>query len=221
MNPLPALTYPAKRVWRWLFRPPQLLWLAAIVVILALLVMLSANSGLAWRFWSAPSLAAAEAWVAFLGVLATVIAIGAAYSELRIVMPRQELHVRREVTFMEDYGFAVSRVKFCNAPSGAVINSYRLEVWLENSRGLPDGVHGNPAWDSGGDTNWTRLYSGEPGFSDHHWVLQKNEPFFPDTVVWAPYVRLRTSPGRWRARWQTDRNSAREVLVFDVPTEAQ
>lgn len=189
-----------------------LIWLciAGGVVVIAFLVLLWASTEPPWAPWSAPAIATATVWIALLGVCATVIAIVAAYVELRTLFPRQELNVDADNTWalLEEGGGAW--VTFRNDASSALINAFRLEVRLENEDGSlsfarePDQWTQRSAWVQQGDTDYFAT----------HWIRQESTPFFPGSEIQGPRVDLKRDTGLfWRATWWTDRAGPVEVLL--------
>ena len=195
------------------------------VVAAAFLLLLSGSPKPGWAPWPTLSpnvpVEVAAAWVGFFGVLAAVIAIVAAYVELRTLFPAQELQVGVLRKPVEDWDLEICRLVFLNDTGGALISAYRIEVWVEDHRGFVQGHSSlDPSGPSGGDTGWDRVQSDEMRFFPFHWVLLRNEPFFPGTKIEAPFVDMRemsSDPLRWRAIWHTDRSSSEGTLTFDVP----
>ena len=174
--------------------------------------------------WSAPAIGTASVWIALFGVCATVVAIAAAYFEVRNVFPSQELDVRAQRKLVPDWDLEVTRVIFSNASENALINAYRLEVWLENDSGLTADYYGDrPSEKSGGGDGWARVPSDELNVHLFHWVLHRNEPFFPGTEEVGPYVDLSDDSGRytWHVVWHTDRATSGGTLILDVPSSPE
>ena len=197
-----------------------LVWLsvAGVVVLVAFLILLWASTEPAWAPWSAPAVETAAVWIALLGVCATVIAIVAAYVELRTLFPRQELDARVQRKLVPDYDLDFSRVIFSNKPESALINAYRLEVWLEDARGAKLSHYGpNPP----GSAEWERAPSDEMNFHLLHWVFLRDEPFFPGTEVEAPLVPVSADQATWRAIWHTDRATSDGTLSLEVPPDPE
>ena len=196
---------------------------AGLGVLAALLVLLWASTEPGWTPWSAPAISTASAWVAFFGVFAAVIAIIAAYVELRTLFPEQELTVRVERSYIDDYDIDLCRIIFANSKNRALISAYRLEVWVEDEQGRIQAEFTRDVnhRESGGDSDWTRLHGDEINYADFHWVRLRNEPFFPDTQVGSPYIDMSYQESRrairWRAIWHTDRSSSTSPLSFDIP----
>ena len=193
--------------------------LAAFVVGIAFLVLLSEATGRAPGPLPPPAVETAAAWVTFLGVCATVIAIVAAYVELRTVFPQQALIVEahRETRFYDaDSEYQIDHTR--NDKTSALINAYRLEVQLEDENGFVaffdehDHIHRffmEHRWQN--SASWEMPYSlgSAPSL---HWVMRKNEPFFPGSKVVGPIVPVGQWQ-RWRVTWWTDR-AGPEQKVF-------
>ena len=196
--------------------------LAVAIVALAFIPLLLATQKPGWAPWPGTPLPSidieiAAAWVAFFGVLATVIAIVAAYVELRTVFPTQRLRaeLRREDR-PDAYGSYRTYVIFTNDENDAVINAYRLEVTLldENGRTFSDDIGRIHAGDEG--TSWEVSTLEDIVF--YRWVQSKNEPFFPGVTISGPAPEVPDGAAQWRARWWTDRAGPREVIL-PIPTQ--
>lgn len=188
------------------------LFAAAAVVAVALLVLLWGTFKPDWGPLPTPTIGTAAAWVTFLGVCATVIAIVAAYVELRTIFPPQGLNVTLRRGPNRDDLQESSWVVFTNDVGRPIINTFRLEVRLEydNNQVLP--VEGRSDTHDG----W------EPRFDDgtfyHHWTKQANAPFFPGTTITAPWAPVEPfkpfeKASHWRATWWTDRAGPQEVVL--------
>lgn len=199
---------------RWLYA-------AFVVVLVAFVVLLSANIAGPPH---APSIDTAAAWIALLAVCATVVAIVAAYVELRTLFPRQDLDVRVQRKLVPDWDLDLTQVIFSNATGNALISAYRLEVWLENDRGFTAGYYGEAnSSRSGAGAGWNRVFSEEMNYHLFHWVLRRNEPFFPGTEETGPHVDLSDDHGRytWHVVWHTDRATSDGTLILDVPSSPE
>ena len=180
-------------------------WLRAAfaVVFVALLVLLWATPKPTWAPWptflSPPQIEIAAAWVAFFGVLAAVIAIVAAYIEVRTVFPTQELtaYVTRGPT---QTWFDASWVRFENKRGNALVNAYRLEVRLESPS--EQFLYGEAD-----EHGWSRVMSVDDTSTPwYHWAISRDSPLFPGTApVEGPAVAVEHEDAYWRATWWTDR----------------
>lgn len=184
------------------------LFAAAAVVAVALLVLLWGTFKPDLGPLPSPKIGTAAAWVTFLGVCATVIAIVAAYVELRTVFPPQGMSavLRRGIT---DYGESTG-VAFRNDRSNAIINAFRLEVKLEDDNGaVLQIMWGAPTEENGWESEF------DDGISYAHWIKQERSPFFPGTTVTAPQVSIQhhEEATHWRATWWTDRAGPQEVIL--------
>lgn len=166
----------------------------------------------------------AAAWVALFSVYATIIAIVAAYAELRTVFPRQVLSVDvgrakdfRDAsgTWKIDHTWVIIR----NDESNALVNAFRLEVRIENANGtVPsfdehDDVHRHFLETRWLGTPWMmETIDGPPNYL-FRWVRQGSEPFFPGTTICAPPVPIEEGMTHWRVTWWTDRAGPREVTL--------
>lgn len=218
---MPYLWSPKRRGRLLSGHTAALVWLvgAGLAVGAALFVLLWATFDRSLLVRSAPAIETASAWIAFFGVLAAVIAIVAAYVEIRTLFPAQELQVRVLRKPVDDWELDICRLVFSNESDSALINAYRLEVWVESPEGVTQGHYGrDPSGPSGGDAEWERAYGDEMHFFPFRWVLLRAAPFFPGTEVEAPFVDMSANPGKWRALWHADRSSSTGPLTFDIPT---
>ena len=188
-----------------------LLCVAALVVVLAFATLLRATPKPTWAPWPTflPPLQIelAAAWVAFFGVLAAVIAIGAAYLEIRNVFPTQELavSVKRGPTLTWS---DASWVEFENKRGNALVNAYRLEVKLESPS--EQFLYGEAD-----EHGWSRVMSVDDTSTPwYHWAISRDSPLFPGTApVEGPAVAVEHEDAYWRATWWTDRAGPKEVLL--------
>ena len=186
-----------------------LIWLctAGFVVVVAFATLLWASIEPAWVPWSAPAIETAAVWIALLGVCATVVAIVAAYVEVRTVFPTQELtaYVTRGPT---QTWFDASWVRFENKRGNALVNAYRLEVRLE--RPSEQFLYGEAD-----EHGWSRVMSVDDTSTPwYHWAISRDSPLFPGTSpVEGPAVPVNHEDAFWRATWWTDRAGPKEVLL--------
>ena len=162
-----------------------------------------------------PPWGAAEVYVSLFGVLATVVAILAAYLELNLVLdvtaPRQELSV--DLVEQND-GW---HVRFRNDTEGTMISAYRLHVRFldENGEASYDGI--SSPYEAGFDSPWERALDPEAGYAYHEWSRVSTNPFFPGTSEVAPNRSAWHRTGVWVARWHTDRAFGEERLPVPPP----
>ena len=177
------------------------LFAAAVVVAVALLVLLWGTFKPDLGTLPTPTIGTAAAWVTFLGVCATVIAIVAAYVELRTLFPQQVLIVEahRVTRFYDEYQIDHTWITFSNDETSALINAYRLEVQLEDENGFVAlfDEHDRDQqflmerqWQKSASWKMPYKLGAVPRL---HWVMIRNEPFFPGSKVVAPNVPT----GQW------------------------
>lgn len=149
----------------------------------------------------------ATLWIALIGVWSTVLAIMAAYTEVRTVFPPQGLHAVLTHGFT-DRGESTG-VVFHNGSGNAIINAFRLEVRLEDDNDAVLQIVGRSDEENG----WVSKF--DDGVSYNHWIKQENAPFFPGTTVTAPQVSIHhhEEATHWRATWWTDRAGPQEVVL--------
>lgn len=191
-----------------------LVWLcvAGVVVVIAFLILLWASTGRGQGSLSPPAIATAAVWIALLGVCATVVAIVAAYVELRTLFPSQELGVEAVNIWGIHQEGGGTWVIFRNETSNALINSFRLELRLENEDGSLLADREPDDWT--GALHWVQQQDLETNLFDTHWVRQENEPFFPGSTIEGPHLTLSKDAGLyWRVTWWTDRAGPVEVLL--------
>ncbi len=202
------------------------LLVAAFALVIVAFVLLAWAAWHTWPPTDGQAIAQVAAWIAGVGVLATVLSIVAAYVELRTLFPHQRLQVRVERRPLPDWDMEICRTVFSNPKNGALVNAYRLEVWLEDPQGRMQSYYGDrPSQSSGAAAGWKRAPSEESNDHSYHWTLLQDEPFFPGTDVEGPYVDLWPDTvddrGRWRAVWHTDRNASGDTpLTLDIPSSA-
>ena len=162
----------------------------------------------------------AAAWVEFFGVLATVIAIAAAYVELRTVLPAQALTV--EVA----RGTSTTWVVLRNEDGSPLVNAYRIVVSPARDLGHGELSHLD-------ESGFPLLHYDGPGPDREEWAvevyrwgdelsaawaLQENAPFFPGSTVYGPTYRVTGAATHWRVTWWTDREGPREIALR-IPAE--
>lgn len=191
------------------------LCIAGFVVVLSFAILLWASIRPTWVASSAPSIDTAAVWIALLGVCATVIAIVAAYVELRTLFPAQELRAEaRRITYRDQNK---TWVLFLNDRASAMINAFRLEVSLVNALGqtVQGDLHERATLDqyNSDESAWVLSDYVEEELFLYTWTLSRSGPFFPGTEIPSPYSPITDDATHWRATWWTDRAGPQEVLL--------
>lgn len=149
----------------------------------------------------------ATLWIALIGVWSTVLAITAAYVEVRTAFPPQGLNAALTYGFT-DLGESTGIV-FHNGSGNAIISAFRLEVRLEDDNDAVLQIVGRSDEENG----WIAKF--DDGVSYNHWTKQEKAPIFPGTTVPAPQVSIQhhEEATHWRATWWTDRAGPREAIL--------
>ena len=167
----------------------RLVWIGALFVIIALVLLVSAAADWPDKLWptrDADRFQVAEAWIAFFGLGSAILALALAVVELQVMFPKQRISV--DVQNEGANGKQTTRIRFRNPSSAPIINAFRLTVWIVDADGQiahPSSISVS-AEDAGG---WKQeVEDSTAGNSEPVWGFKRTEtnPWFPDTVILAP-----------------------------------
>jgi hypothetical protein len=201
-----------------------LLSISAVLVLIGLVLVFLVVPGFAsglpgpW-IWDELStnnrLQSAELVVSFLALAAAVVAIAAGVVEIHQVFPSQgfEFTVEKQDSDEDDVQYE-TRVKANNPDDGALINSYRIEMWVvdrNTGNTLPtDSIQNDAEW-----IQSVRQKDDGTLVRQLGWRHEKSEPWFPGTHLFSPWTKVpeKKDEMRWEIHWWTDRAKGKPVFL--------